>query len=106
MQTKNVPNPRVEAEEHYYNAKHTQLVELGLEPHLLEDNLIDSLLNFALKVGLQLMAVMHLLTSVSRTLPHYRDTLPAWLSIGIMGAVSQIRYIALCHNDHNPAVGS
>ena len=50
-QVASVPNPRVEAEEHYYNAKHTHLADLGLEPHLLEDNLIDSLLNFALKVG-------------------------------------------------------
>ena len=45
-----VPNPRVEAEEHYYNAKHTQLLELGLKPHLLGDNIVDSLLNFALEV--------------------------------------------------------
>lgn len=45
-----VPNPRVEAEEHYYNAKHTGLVELGLVPHLLGDNLMDSLLQFAIKV--------------------------------------------------------
>ena len=46
---KSVPNPRVEAEEHYYNAKHTGLMELGLQPHLLSDNLIDSLLRFALQ---------------------------------------------------------
>jgi UDP-sulfoquinovose synthase len=26
-------NPRVEAPDHYYNVKHTQLVDLGLEPH-------------------------------------------------------------------------
>lgn len=44
-----MPNPRVEAEEHYYNAKHTGLIELGLQPHLLSDNLIDSLLRFALQ---------------------------------------------------------
>jgi len=44
-----VPNPRVEAEEHYYNAKHTKLIELGLEPHLLSDSLVDSLLNYAIK---------------------------------------------------------
>ena len=48
-QVKSVPNPRVEAEEHYYNAKHTGLMELGLQPHLLSDNLIDSLLRFALQ---------------------------------------------------------
>ncbi len=50
LQVKNVPNPRVEAEEHYYNAKRTKLVDLGLEPHLLSDNLIDSLLNCASEV--------------------------------------------------------
>ena len=50
LQVKSVPNPRVEAEEHYYNAKHTQLLDLGLEPHLLGDNIIDSLLKFAVEV--------------------------------------------------------
>lgn len=35
-QIANVPNPRVEAEEHYYNAKNTKLQDLGLQPHLLE----------------------------------------------------------------------
>lgn len=49
VQTKSVPNPRVEAEEHYYNAKHTKLIELGLQPHLLSDSLLDSLLNFAVQ---------------------------------------------------------
>lgn len=48
VKVQSVPNPRVEAEEHYYNAKHTQLLELGLEPHLLGDNIIDSLLNYAI----------------------------------------------------------
>ena len=41
----NVPNPRIELEEHYYNAKHTKLIELGLEPHFLSDTLIDHLLD-------------------------------------------------------------
>ena len=36
-------NPRVEAAEHHYNVKHTGLVELGLQPHLLSDTLIESL---------------------------------------------------------------
>jgi UDP-sulfoquinovose synthase len=40
----NVNNPRVEAEEHYYNAKHTKLLDLGLEPHFLSETLIDHLL--------------------------------------------------------------
>ena len=50
LQVKSVPNPRVEKEEHYYNAQHTKLQELGLQPHLLGDNIIDSLLNFAILV--------------------------------------------------------
>jgi UDP-sulfoquinovose synthase len=44
-----VPDPRVEAEEHYYNAKHTKLVDLGLQAHLLSDSLLDSLLNIAIR---------------------------------------------------------
>ncbi len=42
-------NPRVEAEEHYFNAKNTSLLDLGLQPHYLSDSLLDSLLNFAVK---------------------------------------------------------
>jgi UDP-sulfoquinovose synthase len=42
-----LPDPRVEKEEHYYNAKHSKLVDLGLEPHLLSDSVLDSLLNIA-----------------------------------------------------------
>ncbi|MEB3372267.1 NAD-dependent epimerase/dehydratase family protein [Saccharopolyspora mangrovi] len=38
-----VDNPRVEQGEHYYNVKHTGLVELGLQPHLLSNTLIESL---------------------------------------------------------------
>jgi UDP-sulfoquinovose synthase len=38
-------NPRVEAEEHYYNAKHTRLLELGLEPNLLGPELLRSMLH-------------------------------------------------------------
>jgi UDP-sulfoquinovose synthase len=42
-------NPRVEAEDHYYNARHTALLDLGLEPHYLSDSLLDSLVNIALE---------------------------------------------------------
>lgn len=42
-------NPRVEKEEHYFNAKNTKLIDLGLQPHYLSDSLLDSLLNFAIK---------------------------------------------------------
>ena len=39
-----VQNPRVELEEHHYNPTHTKLLALGLEPHLLCDELLDSML--------------------------------------------------------------
>jgi UDP-sulfoquinovose synthase len=42
-------NPRVELEQHYFNAKNTNLLDLGLQPHLLSEALLDSLLNVAVK---------------------------------------------------------
>jgi UDP-sulfoquinovose synthase len=36
-----VDNPRVEKEEHYYNAKHTKLLDLGLQPHYLSETLVE-----------------------------------------------------------------
>ena len=39
-----LPNPRVEAEAHYYNPRHQKLLDLGLQPHLLSDVLVDSML--------------------------------------------------------------
>jgi len=49
VEVNNIENPRVEAEEHYFNAKNTKLLDLGLEPHYLSDSLLDSLLNVAVK---------------------------------------------------------
>lgn len=37
-------NPRVEQEDHYYNAKHSKLVDLGLKPKLLTDDALDTML--------------------------------------------------------------
>jgi UDP-sulfoquinovose synthase len=37
-------NPRVEAEEHYYNPIHTKLLDLGLQPSYLGDELVRSML--------------------------------------------------------------
>ena len=37
-------NPRVENEEHYFNAANTKLLDLGLQPHLLTDEVIASIL--------------------------------------------------------------
>ncbi|TCM45829.1 NAD-dependent epimerase/dehydratase family protein [Kribbella sp. VKM Ac-2568] len=43
VQVEHLENPRVEQPEHYYNVKHTGLVGLGLQPHLLSDTLIESM---------------------------------------------------------------
>ena len=40
-----VANPRMELEEHYYNPTHTKLLELGLQPTLLSETLIESMLD-------------------------------------------------------------
>jgi len=44
VKIKYVKNPRVEKEDHYYNPKFTGLLELGLEPHLLSDGVIEDML--------------------------------------------------------------
>ena len=49
VQIDHIPDPRVEAEAHYYNAKHSKLADLGLEPHLLSDALVNSLINVAIR---------------------------------------------------------
>ncbi len=49
VQLQHMPDPRVEKEEHYYNAKHSKLIDLGLRPHYLSDSLIDSLMNVAMQ---------------------------------------------------------
>jgi len=45
VQVDHVANPRTELEEHYYNPTHTKLLELGLEPTLLSETLIESMLD-------------------------------------------------------------
>lgn len=49
VEVQNFDNPRIESEEHYFNAKNTKLLDLGLQPHYLSDSLLDSLLNYAIK---------------------------------------------------------
>ena len=44
VKVEHVDNPRVEEEEHYYNAKHSKLTDLGLEPHLLTNSVMDNML--------------------------------------------------------------
>jgi UDP-sulfoquinovose synthase len=47
VEISHLPDPRVEAEEHYYNARHSKLIDLGLKPHKLGDSLIDSMMSIA-----------------------------------------------------------
>ncbi len=49
LRIEHLADPRVEAEEHYYNAKHTALLDLGLQPHYLGESLLDSLLTIAIE---------------------------------------------------------
>jgi UDP-sulfoquinovose synthase len=42
-------NPRVEKERHYYHAKNTKLKDLGLQPHLLTDEVLRDILHTAVR---------------------------------------------------------
>lgn len=42
-------NPRIELEDHYFNAVNTKLVDLGLEPHLLTDDVLEGILDSVIK---------------------------------------------------------
>jgi UDP-sulfoquinovose synthase len=44
VEVKSIPNPRKEREEHYYNAKHSGLLDLGLQPHLMTDEVLAEML--------------------------------------------------------------
>ena len=43
VKVEHIDNPRVEKEEHYYNAKHSALMDLGLKPHYLSETLVESM---------------------------------------------------------------
>ncbi len=49
VKTQHIENPRMEAEEHYYNPVHTGLTDLGLKPHFLDEETIADMMNFALR---------------------------------------------------------
>lgn len=44
VEVKSIPNPRKEMEEHYYNPTHSGLVEMGLKPHFMTDEVITEML--------------------------------------------------------------
>lgn len=41
VEIKEIENPRVEKEDHYYNPAYSGLIELGLEPHYLTDEVVE-----------------------------------------------------------------
>ncbi len=45
-----IPNPRVEKDRHYYNAKNTSLLSLGLKPHLLTKEILTGMFQKVLAV--------------------------------------------------------
>jgi len=45
VKVKSIPNPRKEAEDHYYNAAHTGLMELGLKPNLMTEDVLTDMLD-------------------------------------------------------------
>jgi UDP-sulfoquinovose synthase len=40
-----IPNPRKEREEHYYNPAHSGLLDMGLEPHCMTDEVVSEMLD-------------------------------------------------------------
>lgn len=44
VKIKNLANPRKEKEEHYYNPKHTGLLDIGLQPHPMNEDMLVELL--------------------------------------------------------------
>jgi len=49
IRIKNIENPRKEMEEHYYNPKHTGLIDLGLRPTLLTDETLVQMMDHVTK---------------------------------------------------------
>jgi UDP-sulfoquinovose synthase len=49
VKIQHVDNPRLEAEEHYYNPRHTGLMELGLKPHCLSEDVLAQMMAFVKK---------------------------------------------------------
>jgi len=49
VQVKSIPNPRKEAEDHYYNPAHSGLLELGLSPHYMTPESLAEMLQIVLE---------------------------------------------------------
>ncbi len=48
VKIKKLPNPRKELENHYYNAAHSGLLDLGLEPHYMTDDVLAEMMETVL----------------------------------------------------------
>jgi UDP-sulfoquinovose synthase len=49
VKIEHIENPRIEAEAHYYNPKHTGLLDLGLKPHYLSEHVLLKMMEFVIK---------------------------------------------------------
>ena len=56
VETQSIANPRKEKEEHYYNVRHSALLELGLEPHPMTDDVVAAMLGRVLEYRAQIDA--------------------------------------------------
>jgi UDP-sulfoquinovose synthase len=54
VKVESIPNPRKESEDHYYNPDHSGLLDLGLKPHYLTDEVIAGMLEQVLKYKAQI----------------------------------------------------
>jgi UDP-sulfoquinovose synthase len=54
VQIRAIPNPRKEKEEHYYNAVHSGLLELGLQPHYMTDEVLAGMLSEVIRYQVQI----------------------------------------------------
>jgi UDP-sulfoquinovose synthase len=49
VEINNIENPRKEAEEHYYNPTYQGLIEIGVEPHYLTDEVVAGMVELVAK---------------------------------------------------------
>jgi UDP-sulfoquinovose synthase len=82
-----IPDPRVEAEHHYYNAKHSKLIDLGLQPHLLSESLLDSIMNIAVKYRDRVDPTM-MLPQVNWREPHNERRLHTAIAAGMSASAA------------------
>lgn len=55
VEVRNIENPRKELEEHYYKPKHTGLLEIGLKPNILTDEVLVKMIGHVAKYKADIM---------------------------------------------------